>query len=131
MSQKRRKNAVIVSFLLPKVTLDAIDQRVNELALRSSKAALSRSGWIKRAIQRDLHHDVRSRSKRAKTSIPVVAGRQEADDRGLDATAASGIDNPAHSDLARSQGHVHTTMLGGTVIITHPTVPGAVIVTIE
>jgi len=119
MPQKRRKASSIVSFLLDNVTLKAIDQRVEELAQRSRKAALSRSGWIKRAIQRDLHHDVRSRRKRVTTAIHSMAGTEEAGNPGVAGEASSAINNPAATAgvglLASQACDLHRQVSGGMI----------------
>jgi metal-responsive CopG/Arc/MetJ family transcriptional regulator len=63
MAQKRRKNAVLVSVLLPVELIREIDGRVEHLGVVSRNPPRSRSEWIKRAIRRDLEHDARSRKR--------------------------------------------------------------------
>lgn len=62
--QKRRKTALILSFLCPASLIEQINAAVAVQNERTLKAPLSRSAWIIRAIQRDLDHTRRSRKDR-------------------------------------------------------------------
>jgi len=61
--QARRKDAIVVSFLLDLPTLARIDAICKASAL-THKLPLTRSAWIKRAIARDLAHQARAAAHR-------------------------------------------------------------------
>lgn len=67
MAQARRKDSVIVSFLIPVSLLSEVNAAVAEQQANTLKTPLTgRSEWFIRATKRDLDHRRRSRRKRGR-----------------------------------------------------------------
>jgi hypothetical protein len=68
--QKRRKDSILVSVLVPLATLEAIDKARASQVKYSRQAALNQSEWIRRAIARDLDHRRRSNRRKHEAQQP-------------------------------------------------------------
>jgi hypothetical protein len=67
-NQKWRRNFVIMSLGVAADLLDRVDAAVSLQQQNTRHLPLNRSGWVRRAIERDLAHAERSRRSRRKST---------------------------------------------------------------
>lgn len=71
--QARRKDSVMVSFLIPVSLFQEVNNALETHNKRTLKHLFSRSEWFLRAVKRDLDHSKRSRARKARRQAAVEA----------------------------------------------------------